>query len=215
MSPRLGAIEEVTVTSGAQGADGNAQGAVQVKFTTRSGSNKFVGSAYHFFQHDKLNTNSYSNRVRGLPKGKEKLNQPGFRQGGPAIIPGVFDGRDKLFFFVNYEETRSPDTITTNSTLLLPDAESGIFRYPNGPAAGINLYALAAANGHVSTPDPTVAGLLRDIRALAAAGTRSEITGNLNAERFSFQQPRDSVVRYPTVRVDYNIARNHRASGTW
>ena len=217
VSPRLDAIEEVTVTSGAQGADANAQGAVQVKFTTRSGSNKFVGSVYHFFQHDSLNTNSYSNRVRNLPKGKEKLNQPGFRQGGPAIIPGVFDGRDKLFFFVNYEESRSPDTITSNSTLLLPDAENGIFRYPGGPAAGVNLYQLAAANGQIATPDPTVAGLLRNIRELATAtpGTRTEITGNLNAERYSFQQGLDSVVRYPTVRLDYNVSRSHRASGTW
>jgi len=61
VSPRLDAIEEITVTSGAQGADGNAQGAVQVKFTTRSGSNRFIGSAYYFFQHDKLNTNTYAN----------------------------------------------------------------------------------------------------------------------------------------------------------
>jgi hypothetical protein len=217
VSPRLDAIEEVTVTSGAQGADANAQGAVQVKFTTRSGTNRFVGSAYHFFQHDKLNTNTYANRVRNLPKGKDELNQPGFRQGGPVLIPGVYDGRDKLFFFVNYEETRTPDTITTNSTLLLPDAQNGIFKYPGGPAGGVNLYTLAAANGQIATPDPTVAGVLRDIRALAegTSGTFSEITGNLNAQRYSFQQRADSVVRYPTVRMDYNITRSHRASGTW
>jgi hypothetical protein len=217
VSPRLDAVEEVTVTSGAQGADGNAQGAVQVKFTTRSGSNRFVGSAYHFFQHDKLNTNTYSNEARGLPKGKEKLNQAGFRQGGPVIIPGLFNGRDKLFFFVNYEEFRQPDTISSNSTLLLPDAQKGIFKYTNGPAGGVNLFDLAAANGQTATPDPTVAALLQTIRAAVSnnPGTLSEITGNLNAERYTFQQPTDSVNHYPTVRIDYNIARNHRASGTW
>jgi carboxypeptidase family protein len=216
VSPRLDAIEEVTLTSAAQGADSNGQGAAQVRFTTRSGSNTFVGSAYHFYQSDKLNSNTYANNVRGLPKGKEKLNQPGFRQGGPVIIPGLFDGRDKLFFFVNYEETRSPDTITTNSTLLLPDAQRGIFRYNGGPAAGIDLYALAALNGQTSTPDPTIARLLQDIRTAAGTpGTLSPLTGNLNAERFSFQQRDDSIVHYPTVRIDYNIARNHRATGTW
>ena len=184
VSPRLDAVEEVTVTSGAQGADSNAQGAVQIKFTTRSGSNNFVGSAYHLHQSDKLNTNTYSNKARGLPKGKETLNQPGFRQGGPVIVPGLFDGRDKLFFFVNYEETRSPDTITTNSTLLLPDAQNGIFRYPGGPAGGINLFTLAAQNGHVSTPDPLVAKLLSDIRAATSnPGTISPITGNLKHAR--------------------------------
>jgi hypothetical protein len=102
VSPRLDAVEEVTVTSGAQGADANAQGAAQIKFTTRSGSNRFVGSGYYFYQSDKLNTNTYENRVRGLPKEREQLDQPGFRQGGPVIIPGLYNGRDKLFFFVNY-----------------------------------------------------------------------------------------------------------------
>ena len=216
VSPRLDAVEEVTVTSGAQGADGNAQGAAQIKFTTRSGSNRFVGSAYYFYQSDKLNTNSYENRVRGLPKAKEQLDQPGIRQGGPVIIPGLFDGRDKLFFFFNYEDSRSPDTLSRESTLLLPTAQSGIFRYPNGPAGGVDLFALAAANGHIATPDPTVASLLRDIRGAAAStGTLAPISGNLNAERLTFQQPVDSVIHYPTVRIDYNIARNHRASGTW
>src|SRR5918995_2925859 len=66
VSPRLDAVEEITITSGAQGADGNAQGAVQVKFTTRSGTNRFIGSGYYFHQNDKLNSNSYSNRARGL-----------------------------------------------------------------------------------------------------------------------------------------------------
>ena len=217
VSPRLDAVEEVTVTSGAQGAESNAQGAVQIKFTTRSGSNRFTGSGYHFYQSDKLNTNSYSNKVRNLPKAKETLNQPGFRQGGPVIIPGLYNGRDKMFFFVNYEDSRAPDTITTNSTLLLSEAQNGIFKYPGGPAGGINLYQLAAANGQIATPDPTVAAVLSDIRGLAAnhPGTFTEITGNLNAERYSFQQPADSIVHYPTVRLDYNISQNHRASGTW
>lgn len=217
VSPRLDAIEEVTVTSGAQGAESNAQGAVQIKFTTRSGSNSFSGSGYHFFQSDKLNTNTYANEARKLPKGKEKLNQPGFRLGGPVWIPGLFDGRDKLFFFFNFEDSRSPNTITTNSTILLPDAANGLFRYPNGPAGGINLYQLAAANGHAATPDPTIAALLGQIRSLVEThpGTFTPITGNLNSERYSFQQRTNSVQHYPTVRIDYNIARNHRASGTW
>ena len=216
VSPRLDAIEEVTVTSAAQGAESNGQGSVQIAFTTRSGSNAFIGSAYHFYQSDKLRTNTYANKARGLPKGPLLLNQPGFRQGGPVIIPGVFNGRDKLFFFMNYEETRQPNTTTTNSTLLLPDAQNGIFRYQGGPAAGVNLYALAAANGHVATPDPIVGKLLQDIRnSTTKGGTLSEITGNFNAQRYTFQQPTPSKVHYPTVRMDYNLSKSHRISGTW
>ena len=76
VSPRLDAIEEVTLTGAAQGAEASGQGGVQIKFTTRSGTNAFTGSGYFFYQSDDLNSNSYANRVRGLPKGPTKLYQP-------------------------------------------------------------------------------------------------------------------------------------------
>src|SRR5678816_4794910 len=47
--PRLDAIEEVTVSSAGQGADATGNGAVQIKFTTRSGSNMFTGSGYEYY----------------------------------------------------------------------------------------------------------------------------------------------------------------------
>ncbi|HYN10323.1 MAG TPA: carboxypeptidase regulatory-like domain-containing protein [Vicinamibacterales bacterium] len=216
VSPRLDAIEEVSLTSAAQGADATGQGGVQIRFTTRSGSNAFSGSGYHFYQSDALNTNTYNNRVRGLPKGELTLNQPGIRQGGPVYIPGVFDGRGKLFFFVNYEETRQPRTLTTENNLLLPDAQNGIFRYNGGPAGGVDLYALARNAGVTSTPDPLVGKLLQDIRnSTTSGGVLSEITGSFNTERYSFQQPAGGPVYYPTVRMDYNLSSQHRVSGTW
>jgi hypothetical protein len=213
VSPRLDAIEEVTLTSGSQGAESNGQGSVQIKFTTRSGANTFVGSGYHFFQNDKLNSNTYANKVRGLPRGVVTLNQPGFRQGGPVVIPGLYDGRGKMFFFVNYEQVRQPNTITTNSTLLVPSAQNGLFTYAGG---SVDLYALALANGQTATPDPIIAKLLKDIRTAAGGpGTLSAITGSFTTELFTFQQRADSVVHYPTVRMDYNLSSRHRLSGTW
>ena len=58
MSPRLDAVEEVTLTTAGKGADANGQGATQIRFTTRSGRNLFRGSLYHFYQTEKLNTNT-------------------------------------------------------------------------------------------------------------------------------------------------------------
>jgi hypothetical protein len=216
VSPRLDAIEEVTLTTAGQGAESTGTGATQIRFTTRSGCNRYIGSFYHFYQDEKLDSNSYSNRVRGLAKGPRTLNQPGFRQGGPVVIPGLYDGRGKMFFFVNYEQPMSPGTTTSNSTLLLAHAQNGIFKYPNGPAGGINLYALAAANGQVSTPDPIIGKLLQDIRnSTAATGVLSEITGNLNAERLTWQQATGGDTYYPTLRGDYNLSDKHRLSVTW
>ncbi len=217
VSPRLDAIEEVSLTSAAQGADATGQGGVQIRFTTRSGSNQFSGSGYYFFQNDALNSNRYDNRVRGLAKPELILHQPGVRQGGPVVIPKLYDGRGKMFFFVNFESTYQPSQITTNSNLLIPDAMNGIFRYNGGPAGGINLYALAAANGQLATPDPTVFRLLQDMRNSVGpgGGTLSELTGNLNSERYTFQQNVGSPVYYPTIRMDYNLTSAHKISGTW
>ena len=76
----------------------------------------FTGSGYKYYQSEKLNTNTYFNKVRNLPKNGGLQHQPGVRAGGPVVIPGVYDGRGKLFFFANYEENRTPRTTTTNST---------------------------------------------------------------------------------------------------
>src|SRR5918993_1399259 len=57
VSPRLDAMEEVTVSSAAQDAANTGQGAVQIRFTTRSGSNNYTGSSYFYLQHYKLDAN--------------------------------------------------------------------------------------------------------------------------------------------------------------
>ena len=96
VSPRLDAIEEVSVTTAGQGADAG-QGAVQIKFVTRSGGNSYSGSGYHYYRSDKLNANTwFNNRDSAIDpetgkatKAKLKQNQTGVRFGGPLIIPGV------------------------------------------------------------------------------------------------------------------------------
>ena len=90
LQPRLDMVEEVTVSSATAGADSSGQGAVQIKFVTRSGTNKFVGSAYEYTRHQNLNTQHLASIIRnGLPKNVLVLNQYGAREGGPIVIPGV------------------------------------------------------------------------------------------------------------------------------
>ena len=66
------------------------------------------GSGYYYLRHYKLNANTWFNNRDNAPKSDDVLHQPGGRIGGPIMIPGIFSGRNKAFFFFNYEESRSP-----------------------------------------------------------------------------------------------------------
>ena len=90
VTPRQDAVEAASVTLAAAGAQvGGGAGAVTMAFQTRSGSNRFSGSAYEYYRDPALNTNYYFNGVNNLPKNEVKLNQYGVRAGGPIVIPGA------------------------------------------------------------------------------------------------------------------------------
>ena len=129
VTPRLDAVEEVTVTGATPTADQAALGAVQISFVTRSGTNNFDGSLYHYFRHPELNSNYYFNKIRGLERNDVVVHQYGGRVGGPIVIPGLFDGRNKAFFFFNMEEFYQPTEASRTRTILHPRAQEGWFRY--------------------------------------------------------------------------------------
>jgi hypothetical protein len=219
VSPRLDAVEEVTIGTAAQEADMAGQGGVQIKFITRSGTNDYHGSLYYYMRRDWMNSNTWFNLHRnvdknGTPTGKPTLSQfqPGGRLGGPVRIPGIWDGRDKLFFFVNYEWVRSPGTNTSTRTIMSPLSEQGIFQYSGGP--NVDLMALAAKNGQTARIDPTVARLLADVRASTKKTGVVNATTDPLTESFVWQQPTHNKTKYPTVRVDYNVTTNNRLTGS-
>ena len=218
VSPRLDSIEEVTVTSAANGADSAGQGAVNIRFVTKSGTNVFKGSAFHTLRHDGLNANTFFNNRNLAPqpdtgkaaKAELRQYQPGFNVGGPILIPGLWNGRDKGFFFFAYEDNRSPSNITRNRVILTPAAASGLYTYGS---TTVNLLQLAAQNGQVATLDPVVAKLFADMRSASASGTIQPLSDPI-LQQASFQVPSDSFTPYPLGRIDYNLSKNHRLSGS-
>jgi hypothetical protein len=220
VSPRLDAIEEVTVTSAANGAEGGGQGAVNIRFVTKAGTNSFKGNAFYTLRHDGLNANTFFNnrnlppdpKTGKAPKDALRQYQPGFNMGGPIKIPGLYDGHDKAFFFFNYEDTRNPSNITRNRVILNQAAMSGLYQYSGG--APVNLLALAAANGHTSTIDPVIAKLFADMRSASGSGSIQNLADPL-LQQATFQVPSNNFTPYPTARVDYNLSKNHRLTGSF
>ncbi len=210
VNPQLDAVEELTLTSAGAGAHEAGQGATQIRFVTRSGTNEFHGSVYEYFRHDSLNANTFFNNRDGIAKPKLTQNQPGVRIGGPIVIPGLFDGRNRAHFFVNYEEFRQPSDLTRNRTILTPSAQQGLFRYNTaGGVREVNLLALAAANGQTASADPTTAKLLADIRAATGTtGSTTNLTDPL-VQRYTFNVKQRILNRFPTARLDFDLTKKH------
>jgi len=218
--PRLDAIEEVTVSTGASGADGTGEGAVQIKFVTRSGSNDFHGSLYEYHRNPALNANYWFNNrdlapnasTGKAPNTRVLLNQFGGRAGGPIYIPKLFNGRNKAFFFFNYEEFRLPEQSLRTRTIFNPLAQAGTFRY--GTGGSVNLLALAAANGQTATIDPIIGTLLAQIAGTTSKGSVSPST-DPNLDRFSFINKGGQIRKFGTVRFDYNINSRNSLEVSW
>jgi hypothetical protein len=220
--PRLDAVEEVTMTTGAGDSDSSGEGAVQIKFVTRSGTNQFHGSLYEYHRDPSLNANYWFNNrdlapdpsTGKAPRTRVLLNQFGGRLGGPVIIPKLFNGRNKLFFFINYEEFRLPEESLRTRSILTPLAQQGIFSYGTSGAQQVNLLNLAAANGQTRTIDPTVGSLLSAIQATTPNGAVSA-SSDPNVSRFSFINKGGQLRKFTTLRFDYAVNSRNSIEASW
>ena len=220
--PRIDAIGEVNVSTAAPGAESAGDGAVQIKFVTRGGTNDLGGSLYWYHREPYLTANYFFNNQTlaptyfgKAPRNRILLNQYGGRVGGPIVIPKLFNGKDKAFFFVNYEEFRLPEQQLRQRTILNPSAQTGIFTTTSG--AQVNVLNLAAANGFPSTVDPTIAALLADIRSSTSLqnGSILPIPGDRNREQFNFVGQGGQDRYFTTVRLDFNLTSNHALANVW
>ena len=121
-SPPQDAVQEVSVKAfNTDAAYGHTFGGT-LNQVLKSGTNTFHGSGYLFNQPATLTSNSFFNVKTGTPKPDNKYNQYGMTAGGPVAIPGLFDGRNKLFWFLALERLTDSQP-ATNLTTVPTDAE--------------------------------------------------------------------------------------------
>ncbi len=215
------AVQEVTVSTAVPGAESGGEGAVQVRFITKSGSPEFHGGAFWQYRSKTFNSNYYFNNIDGLPRDAFILRQYGGNLGGPIVIPGLWKDREKAFFFVNYEYFTLPQDYGTQGTpvgnvlVLTPQARLGNFTYADatGAVKTVNVLNLAATKGFTGTVDPTVGAGLDIIEgAIHTSGalqSRIATQGDFNRLDYTFQDPGKNIRWFPTVRLDYNISSKH------
>ena len=95
------ALQEFSVQQNAYSAEQGRSGSFY-NATTKSGTNRIRGTLYEFLRNDKLDSRNFFGAKRDLLK----RNQFGVSAGGPVVVPKLYNGRNRTFFFANYEGTR-------------------------------------------------------------------------------------------------------------
>jgi hypothetical protein len=127
-TPSLEAVEEVQVIRNQFAAEyGRASGG-RVNLRTRAGSNKFNGRAFYFFRDESLNANTWKNNSQGLSRLPLQEHDPGFTFSGPVVIPKLYNGRSRTFFFSAYEYDEVLDSTLIDT--LVPVQQNALFPLP-------------------------------------------------------------------------------------
>ena len=101
--PPADSIREFNVLAASYSAEYGRTAGGTVTLITNSGTNLLHGAAYGYFRNEDLDANNYFNNLRGKPRSEDRYNLFGGKLGGPLWIPKVYNGKNKTFFFVNYE----------------------------------------------------------------------------------------------------------------
>jgi hypothetical protein len=100
------AVEEFTLQTSNFSAEFGQVGGGLFNFTSRSGTNKYQGSVYNYFVNEVFNagipfTNNGNNE---LVRPRTRRNNYGATFGGPVVLPKLYNGKNRTFFFLNYEK---------------------------------------------------------------------------------------------------------------
>ena len=128
--PNVDAVQEFKIqTSNFSAEFGRNAGSV-VQVVTKSGTNAFRGNGWEFVRNDRFQARNFF--AQGDPPPLEQ-NQFGGTFGGPIVIPGVYSGRNKSFFFGSYEGFRSTRGLTRQTVVATAQERTGDLSFLSRP----------------------------------------------------------------------------------
>jgi hypothetical protein len=148
-APSVDAIGEFKVITSTLPAEfGRTTGGIE-SFSTKAGTNKYHGEAYEIFRNEDLDANTWGNNflISQNPTDMTPFRTPLDRQndyggtfGGPVVIPHLYNGKDKSFFFFSWEQYRQTNGGVTTSTVPTAQELAGNFNatLDTGNILGIN-----------------------------------------------------------------------------
>ena len=165
---------------------------MQIQFTTRSGTNVFTGSGYHFYQSDKLNTNTLLQQAcAACRRAPRRCTSPASASAARSSSRASTTAAARCSSSSTTKRTARRARSRPTRRCCCRTRRTGIFRYNGGPArAASTCYALAAANGHIATPDPIDrASCCTDIRDLDGERRRRRSRDHRQPERRALHVP--------------------------
>jgi len=128
ITPPQESIQEIRFITNSFSAEyGRSAGGV-IAAAGKSGANQLHGSVYDYLKNDKLNANSWANNRNNVLRGRQRHNEYGFTLSGPVYVPRVYDGRNKTFFFFNWEQINDHGVSTPTANVSdRPAKKSGDF----------------------------------------------------------------------------------------
>src|SRR3984885_6649117 len=187
--PSQEGIAAVKVTAFNNSAEFSQVG--DVTFTTKSGGNNFHGSLFEYFQNDALDADPYG----FTGKAPKHFNTFGGSLGGPVTIPHFYNGRNKTFFFADYEGNR-------RTTAVAEQLEVPTVAERNGDLSGFNAPGEAPL-APITTISPTAKALLTYIPLPNVSGQ-----SGFNYENFQTTPARTDGA---DVRIDQTISTKQSA----
>jgi hypothetical protein len=180
-----------------------------VSLTIKSGTNDFHGSVYDFYRNRALDANSWVNNTAEVGKSVNTQNDFGATFGGPVRIPHLYNGRDKTFFFVDYEGFRFRTGNNNFQTFPTEAFKSGDF---SSLLPGTQLYdpvTHQAIPGNILKNDPnfTPSKVVSNILALLPTTTGASQNNVLDTTIST------TTANLFDIKIDENISDKHRISG--
>jgi hypothetical protein len=223
--PSVEGVEEFRIQTNSYSAEYGRSGGGVLTIATKSGTNTLHGSLFEFVRNSSMDANNWFANASGARLAKFQRNEFGASSGGPLVIPKVYDGRNKTFWFAVYEGRRQRSASTRFFTLPTDAQLAGDFSNTRTAAGQLrNIY-----DPFSTTPDPARPGqFLRTVfpgnripanridpvaaNVLKFYGPRPNLPGQANTgqNNFFFQGKAPTDVNRATNKVDHNFNSNQR-----
>jgi hypothetical protein len=117
VSPVPDAMEEFKVQAGDNSAEFGHSAGVVINAVLKSGTNRLKGDVWEYFRNEFLNANDYFSKQNGVARPEYRQNQFGGTLGGPVVIPHLYNGKDRTFFFVDYQRNQTKSALPFTDTI--------------------------------------------------------------------------------------------------